>query len=150
MLEKFSKALWSQELLFKTQIFRSFMLKLNKMNFSTSALFHSFMLLACSKSIVWLRINVRWIRLIKENISNTNNMTRKRVKNFSKRFEGKNFCQKVPNFTLYCTNHIKICHLLAEVFAFKVLLKTFDTFSSPVIDIKNIFLNQTYPTYVDS
>ena len=77
-------------------------------------------------------------------------MTRKRVKNFSKRFEGKNFCQKVPNFTLYSTNHIKICHLLAEVFAFKVLLKTFDTFSSHVIDIKNILLNQTYPAYVDS
>ena len=44
-------------------------------------------------------------------------------------------CQKVQNLKMYSTNHIQICHFLAEAFAFKVLLKTFDTFSSHVMGI---------------
>ena len=78
---------------------------------------------------------MRQIRLIEENILDTNNMSRKRVKNCLKHFEGKNFYQKVPNFYVVCRIQCENLHFLAKVLPSKCFLKIFDTFSSHVIGI---------------
>ena len=62
-------------------------------------------------------------------------MTKKCVKSFYKHFEVKNFLKNAPEFKLHSTNHIEFLQVFEEVFDFKVLVKTFDTFSSHVIGI---------------
>ena len=73
-------------------------------------------------------------------------MTRKCVKSFYKHFEAKN----APALKLHSTNHIEFLDVFEEIFDFKVLVKTFDTFPSHVIGISNVLTDAHCPSQVDS
>ena len=62
-------------------------------------------------------------------------MTRKCVESVYKHFEIKNFLKNVQKFDVVCRMQFEFWHVFEEVFDFKVLVKTFDTFSSHVIGI---------------